>query len=313
MVATETIGNVVAGDISAKELIINYALTLRRQGYAETTIKSRVSILTTLAKRGVNLNDSDSVKDGIANQTWCNKRKINAIDAYSCLLTFQGRTWDPPKYRFTTNLPFIPKESELDDLIAGCGPKTSTLLLLLKETGIRVGEAHHLKWTDIDHESKTIRVSPEKGSNPRIAKVSDKLLNMLSVIRAHNLVQDKDRIFSHDVNTMRDVFLKQRKNLARKLQNPRLNQIHFHTFRHWKATTLYHKTKDLLYVQRFLGHRSISNTMKYIQLEESIFKENVDEYICKAAKTIQEASEYIKQGFTYVCDVEDAKLFRKPK
>ena len=57
----------------------------------------------------------------------------------------------------------------------------------------------------------------------------------------------------------------------------------------------------------------ISNTMKYIQLEESIFKENVDEYICKAAKTIQEASEYIEQGFTYVCDVEDAKLFKKPK
>ena len=126
-------------------------------------------------------------------------------------------------------------------------------------------------------------------------------------------VRARARIFSHDVNTMRDVFLKQRKNLARKLQNPRLNQIHFHTFRHWKATTLYHKTKDLLYVQRFLGHRSISNTMKYIQLEESIFKENVDEYICKAAKTIQEASDYIEQGYTYVCDVEDAKLFRKPK
>jgi len=52
--------------------------------------------------------------------------------------------------------------------------------------------------------------------------------------------------------------------LARKLENPRLLEIKFHTFRHWKATKLYHQTKDLLFVQRFLGHRSVQNTLKYI-------------------------------------------------
>jgi len=38
-------------------------------------------------------------------------------------------------------IPFIPTETEIDHLIAGCGRKTATLLQLLKETGIRIGEA----------------------------------------------------------------------------------------------------------------------------------------------------------------------------
>ncbi|MFW6109078.1 MAG: hypothetical protein ACOC6N_01380 [archaeon] len=42
----------------------------------------------------------------------------------------------------------------------------------LKETAIRAGEALKLKWRDIDLERKTLQVTPEKGSNPRIFKTS---------------------------------------------------------------------------------------------------------------------------------------------
>jgi len=37
-------------------------------------------------------------------------------------------------------------------------------------------------------------------------------------------------------------------------------QIHFHTFRHWKATMEYHKTKAILHVMKVLGHKNINNT-----------------------------------------------------
>jgi hypothetical protein len=76
---------------------------------------------------------------------------------------------------------------------------------------------------------------------------------------------------------------------------------------------LYHQTKDVLYVQQFLGHRSLKNTLRYIQLEEAIFKDMVDEYICKAADTVEEAKDLIELGFSYVCEVDGVKLFRKPK
>jgi hypothetical protein len=38
-----------------------------------------------------------------------------------------------------------------------------------------------------------------------------------------------------------------------------------------------------------------------------------DEYICKAAKSVEEAKALIEARFQYVCEIEGAKLFRKPK
>jgi len=213
-----------------------------------------------------------------------------------------------PAYPFSSKLPFIPVEAELDSLIAGCGPKTSTFLQLLKETAVRAGEANQLPWTDIDFESATIRVTPEKRSEPRIFKISNKLLGMLSALR---LRSQRKNVFAKDLRTIRKVYEKQRANIARKLQNPRLLQIHFHIFRHWKATMLYHQTKDILYVMKFLGHKNIKNTLLYIQLEEAMFKNECEEYICKAAKTVEEAKALIENGFEYVCDVDGAKLFRR--
>lgn len=76
---------------------------------------------------------------------------------------------------------------------------------------------------------------------------------------------------------------------------------------------LYHQTKDILYVMNFLGHKSIKNTLIYIQLEEAIFKEESDEYICKVAKNLDEAKELIELGFEYVTEMDGVKLFRKRK
>jgi len=104
-------------------------------------------------------------------------------------------------------------------------------------------------------------------------------------------------------------FRKQRKRIAHKLKNPRIMRIHFHTLRHWKATMEYAKTKDILHVMQFLGHKNIENTLKYTQLVNF----ESDEYACKVAKTIKEASELIEAGFEYVTAMDGYKLFRKRK
>ena len=61
--------------------------------------------------------------------------------------------FDKPNYRRIERLPFVPLEAEVDQLIAGVGEKTATFLQLIKETGIRAGEAWSLKWIDFDSES----------------------------------------------------------------------------------------------------------------------------------------------------------------
>jgi hypothetical protein len=83
----------------------------------------------------------------------------------------------------------------------------------------------------------------------------------------------------------------------------------FQTVRHFKATMEYHRTKDILHVQQLLGHKSIQNTMKYTQLVD--FKK--DRYICRVAQNIEDARNLIEAGFEYVTEIENNKLFRKPK
>jgi integrase len=114
--------------------------------------------------------------------------------------------------------------------------------------------------------------------------------------------------------SIRARFHKTRKTLIAKLQNPRLEDIHLHTFRHWKATMEYHKTKDVVHVQQILGHRDIKSTMVYITIESALFQNTTnDEYTIKVANTLDEACKLLEVGFEYVTDMGGHKIFRKRK
>jgi hypothetical protein len=69
----------------------------------------------------------------------------------------------------------------------------------------------------------------------------------------------------------------------------------------------YQRTKDILYVMRMLGHKSIRNTIVYTQMVE--FKN--EEYISAIAPTIEDAKKLVEAGFEYVAEIDGVKLFRK--
>jgi integrase len=285
--------------------LIEFLWWMKKQGYAESTITGRVKALEVLCRRGANLYDPESVKEAIAKQNWSEGRKASIVKAYNCWLRMVGGSWVPPLVREVEKLPFIPTEQELDSLIAASRGKLAVFLQFLKETGMRAGEAWSLEWTDIDFETGTVRITPEKGSSARCFKLSARLLAMLN-----RMEKKSEWIFKPwKLQNMRRTYERIRNRLAIQLCNPRLKQITFHTFRHWKATMEYAKTKDILHVMKVLGHKNIKNTLRYTQLVH--FKE--DEFICKAAKTVQEASQLIEAGFEYVCEVDGVKLFRKRK
>ncbi|RJS88888.1 MAG: site-specific integrase [Thermotogae bacterium] len=288
-----------------KSILFNFSWWMKKQGYAEQTIEGRTKLLKILVKRGADLYDPESVKEVIAKQRWSEGRKENAVLSYSTFLRMIGREWVPPRYKRVDKLPWIPTEKEVDQLIAGCSKRVATFLQLLKETGMRPGEAWKLRWIDVDFERNTVIVTPEKNSNPRIFKLSGKLIAMLKALPVKN-----DYVFrSGSLRHLADNFRKQRKRIAYKLKNPRIKRISFKTLRHFKATMEYAKTKDILHVKEILGHKNINNTLKYTHLVN--FK--TDEYISKAAKTVEEAQKLIEAGFEYVCDFDGVKLFRKRK
>ncbi len=292
-------------EAEAKGSIIGFSFLMLKQGYSKATIQGRVKLLNRLMRLGADFNNEDSIKEIISKQTWSVSRKVNAVDAYDSLLKMEGKTWTPPIYRRVRKLPFIPTEAEIDQLIAGCSKRIATFLQLLKETGMRCGEACDLlKWTEIDLEQRSVRITPEKGSNPRILPLSVKLVEMLT-----EMPKDTPTAFSVNADMMRHNFEHQRKRIGAKLKNSRINQITFHTFRHWKATMEYRKTRDILHVKEILGHKSLNNTMLYTQLIS--FKD--DDFTAAVAHSEEEACKLIEAGFEYVCEFSQNKIFRKRK
>jgi len=260
-----------------------------------------------LIKLGCDLWNPESIKLLVAqHDDWSNNYKRTIIDAYDRFTEMEEIRWNSPEYKATEKLPFIPLEKEIDQLISGCGKKVATSLLLLKETGMRIGEAWKLEWTDFNEKNRNLKCTPEKHGRPRMFKVSSRLVSMLKALPKHSkYIFSKKNMSAHTAN-----FIRQRRRLAKKLQNPRLEKITFHTLRHFYATMLYHKTKDILYVKQMLGHRSIQSTLIYTQLVDF---ENPEEYTCRIAENLEEARELIEAGFQYVTDIENKKLFRKRK
>ena len=299
--ATEAVGDV-------KGKLVEFAWWMKKRGYKESTILSRVQRLQRLVKLGADLSNPESVAEIIARQDeWSEARKEAMVYAYDLFAKWLGIKWQRPVYKPPRKIPFIPLEREIDDLIACCNKHVAAFLQVAKETGARAGEIFALRWTDVDFETRTLRITAEKGSEPRIFKISTRLVAMLNQIP-----KEAERIFSHykRLQNLRRSFDRYRKRTAHKLGNPRLLQIHFHTLRHWKGTMEYHKTKDILHVMQVLGHRQIKNTLLYTQLVK--FEED-DEFICKVARSPEEIQALIEAGFEYVLQKDGLAYFRKRK
>jgi hypothetical protein len=72
----------------------------------------------------------------------------------------------------------------------------------------------------------------------------------------------------------------------------------------------YHKTRDILFTKQQMGHRKIETTLIYTQLLQF---DKDDNYTCKIAQNIEQATDLIESGFEYVTEIDGVKLFRKRK
>lgn len=286
--------------------LVEFLWWMKKRGWTKSTVKIKLQSLRRLMRIGADLFDPESVKQVLASHDeWSSNYKRILIYAYHSFIKMLGIPWEIPNCKTTGKLPFIPLESEIDALIAGCGKKVATSLQLMKETGMRIGEAWNLEWIDVDQQRCTIKCQSEKYGNPRMFKVSNRLLGMLN-----SRSKDSEKVFgATTLKAHRSNFNEQRKRLAQKLQNPRLLKISFHTLRHWKATMEYHKTKDILHVKQLLGHRSINSTMIYTHL----INWERDDYHVRVAKTLDDACKLAEAGFEYFTEIDNSQIFRKRK
>jgi len=293
---------------TVKGKLVEFAWHLQKEGYKPYTIRRKVKTLRWLIELGGNIFDPENIKEVIAKkQGWSDATKAIVCDDYATFLEMQGLTWKRPMYRGTSKMPFIPLESEIDALINASGKNTGAFLQGLKDTGADPGELAGVEWTDINAQSKTVMINrPVKGHNPRVLLVSDEFLRRVNSLKKHG-----KRVFN--LQNVATTFYEARKNIARKLNNPRINEISLTTLRHWKGTMEYHKTKDPYHVKKILGHKRLQSTEIYINLELALFLEQSNDFHVKTAETKEEITALLEVGFEYVCQKEGLMFFRKRK
>jgi len=258
--------------------------------------------------KAVNLNKPLVVARYISEQPWSESYKHNIVNAYNHFVEYYSLEWKRPYYKRIDRIRKIPREAQIDKVIAYARSKYALCYSILRDTGLRPVELTWLRISDIDLETGLLYPGTAKLGAGRVLKIKPSTLAMLKrYIQRHDLTQDSK--LCDKVSSLTENWCRMRKRVAAKLSEPELTQIRLYDLRHFYATRLYMKTKDVLYVQRMLGHRRITHTLRYIHAV------NLDreEYIVKVAQGVEDSSQLLEAGFSFVAIIEEQYVFRKPK
>jgi site-specific recombinase XerD len=144
--------------------------------------------------------------------------------------------------------------------------------LLIYRHGLRVSEACDLRWDDIDLPKRTILVRRLKGSTDSSHYLErDELAGLKRLQReqepraAYLFVNERGQPFGR----MGIARMIERAGEAAKLPFP----VHVHMLRHSTGYALANRGMDTRRLQHFLGHASITNTVKYTAMSPEAFKD----------------------------------------
>jgi integrase len=294
---------------TVKERVFKTLWSMKNDGYCETTIYATSRRLRMIARHlDTDIDNPEKVKEYIAEKTATNGYKENLADTYDRYVHYNGLNWQRPYYVRESQTPYAPTEEEISVLINSSPPKYALILSILRDTGMRPIELERLRLKWIDFERSSINVQTAKGGQGRTLQLKPQTVAMLKEYVGKHRLNLNDRLFA-TVACMRRRFSTLKHTAATKLQRPELLRINLYSFRHFFGTMTYHKTKDILYTQRQMGHRNIKNTLVYAHLIQF----SSEEFISKVADTVEEACNLIEAGFEYVTDVDSVKIFRKRK
>jgi integrase len=288
-----------------KPTIINTLLKLKASGIQDGTLY-QVSYQLKKIATNVNLENPEEVKAYISTYPAANSYKNNLLKAYAYYASINGINWKRPHFHYERKIPLIPTTESVNKIIAASSKKFATIFTILAETGLEGKELENTTRKDIDSEQGIINAQGCKKHNSRPIKLTPKTADMLREY-LHKYTDERpfpsSQIYS-------EIWRRTRNKLAQKLQEPQLKNVKLQLLRHYQATKFYDKTKDIIATKNRLGHKKIETTMLYTQL--IAFNEE-EEYTCKTATNLKEATDLIEHGFQYVTTIECFQLFKKRK
>jgi site-specific recombinase XerD len=164
-------------------------------------------------------------------------------------------------------------ETEIDSLLAALkrnrhGARDWLIGLMIYRHGLRVSEACDLRWDDIDLPARTIVVRRLKGSRDSTHYLErDELQGLKRLHRrgAYAFVNERGAPFGR----MGIARMIERAGVAAELGF----SVHVHMLRHACGYTLANKGMDTRRLQHYLGHASITNTVRYSAMSPEPFRD----------------------------------------
>lgn len=184
---------------------------------------------------------------------WCRK---NLQGFRGTQITFDSLPYKRPK-------PTVLSFPEAILIIRAAEPFYRAFFLLLYNCGLRLSEARHLKWQDIDLANQSLSVI-QKGGEENILPMSDWLTNEL-----HTLQQTSTSayVFQSSHKPIDAPIYDARKALQRAAAKAGITKkINHHTFRHSIATHLMGLDINQKSIQKILGHADIKTTDWYTHI-----------------------------------------------
>ena len=175
-----------------------------------------------------------------------------------------------PTPKVAKTLPLVLSKDEVVDVLRVIRNfKHRTIIMFMYSTGTRVSECVNIKLSDIDSRRMQVNIQEGKGLKQRKVPLSPLLLTTLrryyrEYKPQHFLFEGAGGKETHlGVTAVREICKK-----ARYLTTHIKKKYTPHTFRHCFATHHLEQGTNLLVIQRMMGHASLSNTLKYLHVQQ---------------------------------------------
>ncbi len=159
-------------------------------------------------------------------------------------------------------LRFLTKD-ECQSLIRECSPHLQPIVITALNTGMRKGEILGLRWNQVDLNHGFILLDKTKNGQRREIPISQTLKNTLQGL---TIKIDSPYVFiDNHGKRYGDV----KKSFKTALIKAGIDDFRFHDLRHTAASHLIMAGADLTTVKEILGHKDISQTLRYSHLAPS--------------------------------------------
>ena len=162
-------------------------------------------------------------------------------------------------------------ETEIEKLLGAIrrnrhGHRDWLIGLMIYRHGLRVSEACDMRWDDIDLAARTITIRRLKGSRDSTHYLErDEFVGLRRLARKGAYVNERGDPFKRE-GIARMI---QRSGEAAGLPFP----VHVHMLRHACGYALANKGMDTRRLQHYIGHASITNTVKYSAMSPEPFRD----------------------------------------